>query len=189
MLSLRSAQGRAILAGVMLVVLLASVATLAVWRTRDMQQQHYTVHHASAETTALEHTQARFWEAQATISALILLGDPSLADTYHDTVASLEQSLSQARTEALDAGEADELLALDALTERIGHFTEQVNLALPVVLEADPETRAQLATASMAAMMSEAEVIVADLDEMAHEHQQTFAASRASAVSQSKMPP
>jgi len=33
----------------------------------------------------------------------------------------------------------------------------------------------------MAGMVSEAEVIVADLEEMTHEHQQTFAASRASA--------
>ena len=181
MFGLRSARGRAILAGAVLIVLLAGVATLAVWRAQDDQQQHDTLHHTSAAATTLEHAQAEFWEAQATLSALILLGDPSLADDYHDTVASLEQNLSQARTQALAAGEADHVATLDDLTERIGHFTEQVNLALPIVLEADPETRVQLASASMSAMVSEAEAIVADLEELVEAHESDAAAATAAA--------
>lgn len=48
MFSLRSAQGRAILAGLVLVILLASVAMLAVWRAHEMQQQHDALEHTSA---------------------------------------------------------------------------------------------------------------------------------------------
>jgi len=181
MFGLRSARGRAILAGVVLVVLLAGVATVAVWRAYDDQQRHHTLERTSAAATALERIHAQFWKAQATLSALILLGDQPLADAYHDTVASLEQNLSQARTDVLAEGEVDEVLALDALAERIGHFTEQVNLALPVVLEADPETRAQLATALMPGMVSEAEAIIADLEALVDEEQQELAAKTAAA--------
>ncbi|GAG17243.1 unnamed protein product, partial [marine sediment metagenome] len=181
MFGLRSARSRAVLGGLVLLVLLAGVATLSVWRAQDDQQRHHSLERTSAAATALEHAEAEFWQAQATLSALILLDDPSLADAYHDTVASLEQNLSQARAWALAAGEADEVAALDDLTARIGHFIEQVNLALPAVLGADPEMRVQLATASMSAMVSDAEAIIADLHEMAQEEQQEFAASRASA--------
>ncbi len=181
MLSLRSAQGRATLAGVVLVILLASVATLAVWRVRDDQQRHHTLEHTSHVATALEHAQAQFWQAQATLSALILLGDPSLADSYHGTVASLEQNLSQARASALAEGEADKVLALDALTERISHFTEQVNTGLPVVLEASTETRVMLATGTMSGMVSESDAIITDLEELVEAHESDATAATAAA--------
>jgi len=181
MFSLRSAQGRAILAGMVLVILLAGVAILAVWRVRDDQQRHHTLEHTSHAATTLEHAQAEFWKAQASLSALILLGDPSLADAYHDTAASLEQNLSQARAEALATGEADNIAALDDLIERIGHYTEKVNLALPIVLEAAPETRVQLATGSMSAMVSEAEAIIADLEALIEAHESDAAAATAAA--------
>jgi type II secretory pathway component PulM len=47
MFGLRSVRDRAILAGLVLIVLLAAIATLAVWRTRDMQQQHQELEHTA----------------------------------------------------------------------------------------------------------------------------------------------
>jgi hypothetical protein len=75
MVGLRSAQGRAILAGVMPAVLLAGVVTLAVWRACDMHQQHHALEHISGVATVL-----------------MLLDDPSLADDYRSTGAPSEDA-------------------------------------------------------------------------------------------------
>ena len=56
MFGLKSAQGRSILAGVMLIVLLAGVAIVAVWRAHDDQQQHHEMERTSA--TATDHPVA-----------------------------------------------------------------------------------------------------------------------------------
>jgi len=181
MLGFKSARGRAVLAGAVLVVLLAGVATLAVWRAYDDQQQHHEMEHASAAATALEHAQAEFWQAQATLSALVFSDDPALIDDYHDVATALEQNLSQARAEALAAGEADKVAALDDLAVRIGQFNDTANLGPSVLLEADVETGAQLATALMPGMVSEAKAIIADLEALVDEEQQELAAKTAAA--------
>jgi len=180
--SLRSAGGRAILAGVVLLTLLAGVAMLAVWGTRDIHKQHRAFEHASSAATALERANAQFRREQAAVLSILLFsGDSSLLDDYHDAAAAIEQHLSQARAECLAEGEPDEALAIGDLTERIGQFNGQVDSALPLLLAADPETRLQLATAGRSEMWSEAEAIVADLQEMADNKQQELAASQAAA--------
>jgi diguanylate cyclase (GGDEF)-like protein/PAS domain S-box-containing protein/putative nucleotidyltransferase with HDIG domain len=177
MLSLRSAQGRAILAGVVLVVLLAALATLAVWRTRDMQQQHHAFQHTSSAATALESANAQFRREQAAVlSFLLFAADSVLLDDYHDAAAAIEQHLSHARAEVLASGDANEVLALDDLSERIANFNATVDSTLPILLQADPETRLQLATAGRPEMWSASEAIVADLQEMASNEQQELAA-------------
>ncbi|MCJ7509420.1 MAG: PAS domain S-box protein [Dehalococcoidia bacterium] len=182
MFSLRSARGRAILAGGVLVILLAGVATLAVWGTRAIQQQHHAFVHTSAAAGALESAHVQFRREQAALlSFLLFSGDSSLLDDYHDAAAAIEQHLSHARAEALAEDQADEVLAIEDLTERMGQFNEQVDSALPLLLAADPETRLQLATAGRSEMWSEAEAIVADLQEMADNKQQELAASQAAA--------
>jgi diguanylate cyclase (GGDEF)-like protein/PAS domain S-box-containing protein/putative nucleotidyltransferase with HDIG domain len=177
MLSLRSARGRAILAGVVLVVLLAALATLAVWRTRDMQQQHHAFQHTSSAAAALESAHAQFRREQAAVLSFLLFAADSVPlDDYHDAAAEIEQHLSHARAEALASGDANELVALDDLTERIANFNGTVDSTLPILLQADPETRLQLATAGRPEMWSESEAIVAGLQEMASNEQQELAA-------------
>ncbi|MCJ7811084.1 MAG: PAS domain S-box protein, partial [Dehalococcoidia bacterium] len=145
-----------------------------------LEQQHNAFEHTSSAATALEGAQAQFRREQAAVlSTLLFSGDSSLLDDYHDAVAATEQHLSQVRATALAEGEPDEALAIEDLTERIGQFNETVDLALPFLLAADPETRLQLATASKSEMWSEAEAIVADLQEMADNKQQQLAATRA----------
>jgi diguanylate cyclase (GGDEF)-like protein/PAS domain S-box-containing protein/putative nucleotidyltransferase with HDIG domain len=177
MLSLRSAQGRAIFAGVVLVALLAAFATLAVLRTRDMQQQHHAFQHTSSAAAALESANAQFRREQAALLSFLLFEADSVPlDDYHDAAAAIEHHLSHARTEALARGDADEVLALDDLTERIANFNATVDSTLPILLQADPETRLLLATAGRPEMWSESEGITADLQEMASNEQQELAA-------------
>jgi len=182
MFSLRSARGRAILAGLVLLVLLVGFATLAICGTRNVRQQHSAFEHTSSAATALEGAHAQFRREQAAVLSILLFsGDSSLLDDYHDAAAATEQHLSDARAGTLTHSGADELRALDDLTERIGQFNETVDLALPFLLAADPETRLQLATASKSEMWSEAEAIVADLQTLVQKEQQQLAATQAAA--------
>jgi len=181
MLGFRSARSRAILAGVVLVVVLAGIGTVAVWRAHDMRERHDRLEHTSVIAFALEDAEAEFRREEAALSALVFSGDRALVDAYQDAAAAIEQHLSQARASALAEGKADEVLALDDLTKRIGQFNEKVNLALPVLLEADPETAVQLATAAMWEMAPEAEGIIADLEEMVQAQQSQLAADAAAA--------
>jgi diguanylate cyclase (GGDEF)-like protein/PAS domain S-box-containing protein/putative nucleotidyltransferase with HDIG domain len=187
MLSHRSARGRAILAGVVLVVLLSALAMLAVWRTRDMQQ-HHAFQHTSSAAAALESANAQFRREQAAVLSFLLFAADSVPlDDYYDAAAAIRQHLSHARAEVLASGDADDLLALDDLIQRIANFNATVDSTLPILLQADPETRLQLATAGRPAMWSESEAIVAGLQGMASNEQQelaarTVAADRSAAI-------
>jgi diguanylate cyclase (GGDEF)-like protein/PAS domain S-box-containing protein/putative nucleotidyltransferase with HDIG domain len=181
MFGLRSARSRAVLAGVVLLALLAGVAALAFWRMQEHRQRLDELERTSLAATALERAHAQFSREAAALSALVFSDDPALANRYHEAAAEVEQGLSQARAEALAWGEADELLALDDLTERIGQFNDKLNLGLPFLLESDPETRVHMATATMSEMMPEADAMIADLEELVDETQSESAVRTAAA--------
>jgi diguanylate cyclase (GGDEF)-like protein/PAS domain S-box-containing protein len=172
MFALRSARGRAILAGTVFVLLLVGMGALAVWRARDDDQLHKTLDDTSAAATALERAHARFWQAQATLSALVLLGDPALVDDYDNAFAAAEQDLAEARAEFLAMGEAGDVSALDDLTSRIDQFNQEVRPVFPALIGTDRQAVLQLATAAMSEMVAETEAIVADLEGMVQEAQQ-----------------
>jgi putative nucleotidyltransferase with HDIG domain len=181
MLSLRSARGRAILASAVLVVLLASMAVLAVWRAHDDQQRHHTLQRTSAAASTLEGVRAQFYHQLAYLSPLVFSDDPTLLDEYLQAATAVEQSLSRARAEALAGGDANDVLALDDLTERIANFSDALNEGVPLLLEGDLEMRVQLATDTMSEVRAESDAIASDLDEMVGKKQQDLAASRAAA--------
>ncbi|KPJ51405.1 MAG: hypothetical protein AMJ38_00650 [Dehalococcoidia bacterium DG_22] len=181
MLGLRSAQGRAALASGALVLVLVAVAIVAVFRVRQHQERLLTLEDTAATVAALEHARAQLYHQMAALSGLVFSDDPALLDDYQRTAAGMEQDLSQARALALAEGDADEVLALDDLTERIGSFNQTTNVAIPLLLQADPETRAQLAAASMSEMWAEVGVIMVTLDQLAGGEQTELAAERAAA--------
>ena len=181
MFGLRSARSRAIVAGVVLVVLLVGFAGLAAQRVHDLERQHNSLQQTSAVATALEQARARLFQQQVALSALVFSNDLSYVDTYHEAAAALEQDLSQARTGMLAEGDAGEILALDDLTEQIGAFNEEMANAIPTVVEADPETRLWLASAGKAEMESEVDAFTAELDRLAETEQNELAAKTAAA--------
>jgi len=166
---------------VVLVILLAGLATVAVWRMQEHRQQLKELEQTSLIATALESARAQFNRQEAILAALVFADDPALLDQYHKSEAKLEHYLREARAWALAKGDADEILAVDDLTERIGQFNETLSLGVPFLLEADPETRVQIATSYMAETVPEADAMLADLEELVDEEQQELAARRAAA--------
>jgi predicted negative regulator of RcsB-dependent stress response len=61
MFGLRSARGRAILAGVALVVVVIGIATVAGWRAHEDRERNDRLKHTSAAATTLEHARAQLF--------------------------------------------------------------------------------------------------------------------------------
>jgi len=178
-----SVRGRAILAGVVFMLLLAAVATVAVWRARDDLQRHDSLERTSLDVTSLERAQSRFFEGLAIAATLVWAQDPALGDIYSQDVVEIEQGLSVARAEALAQGDAERAAALDNLIERTGHVTEEIERNIAAVVEASPEEATQIALARMAELTPEAYAIRADLNRLVQEGQDELAAKRAAADS------
>jgi diguanylate cyclase (GGDEF)-like protein/PAS domain S-box-containing protein len=175
MLGLRSARGRAILAGIVLVLLLVAVGAVAVWRTNDIQQRHRAMDHTFAAATALEGAEARFWQAQGALSALVISGDPVWVDAYDNAAEAANQNLAKARAEFMAMGEAEKASAVDDLALRIGQFNDMAKPLFPTILEGDRQAVIELATSSMAGLAATNTAIAADLQAMVQEAQQAAA--------------
>jgi len=181
MFGLRSARGRAILAGTVLVLLLVAVGAVAVWRASQDQQSLETLDRTSSAATALEAGQAKFWWAQGALSALVISGDPKFVDIYDGTFADAELNLAEARADFLALGKTAEVSAVDDLTRRIGEFNQQVRPTFDILLQADPQAVFQLANATLSQMMDDAIAIVRDWEAAVQRAQQDASAERAAA--------
>jgi diguanylate cyclase (GGDEF)-like protein/PAS domain S-box-containing protein/putative nucleotidyltransferase with HDIG domain len=176
---LRSARGRAALATAGLILVLVAVALVAVIRVREHQKQLLALENTAGSVAALEHGRAQLSLELGSISGLVLTGDGTLLDAYNQAAVTVEQDLIQARAEAAAAGDASYVATLDNLTERVGSFNQGMNAAIPVLLEADAETKDQFVSVAMPGMWAEASAIVGSLDEVAQAEQADLAAERA----------
>jgi diguanylate cyclase (GGDEF)-like protein/PAS domain S-box-containing protein len=182
MFGLRSARSRAIVAGLMLTLFLAAVTALTVWRTQEQNRRVSELEHTSVATTALEHARAQLYLQTSLLSGLAFSQDPSLVEEYRQAQLALEGDLSLARAEADARGDADQLGILDDLTAQWAQFDAMVNLAIPRLLEMDAAEAAELTASYLPAAWDTLEPIFADIDRLAEEERQDFAADSAAAA-------
>ena len=181
MFGLRSARGRAILAGTVLVLLLVAVGAVAVWRARQNEQSLETLDRTSSAATALEAGQGKFWWAQGALSALVISGDPAFVDIYDNAFAEAELNLAEARAEFLALGKTADVSAVDDLAKRIEEFNQRVRPTFDFLLQADPQAVFQLAKATLSDMMDDTDAIVRDWEAAARRAQEDAAAGRTAA--------
>lgn len=162
-------------------LLLAAVATVAVWRARDMRGRNYSLEHTSAAVASLGRAHARFFEGLANLGALVLTQEPTFRDMYLQAAAEVEQGLSVARAEALAEGRTGRAATLSNLTERVGRLNQEMELAIAAVLGAEPQEATQTAAALLPQLMPEASAVSAELDRLAQEEQGELTAERAAA--------
>jgi CHASE3 domain sensor protein len=178
MLSPGSARGRAILAGSVLVLLLASIAAVAIWRASGDERALESLDRTSSAATALEGAQGQFWLAQAALSALVISGDPAWVDDYDSALTVAHENLARARAAFHAMGDTDRVAALDDLTVRIDQFSDMVRPLFPVILDSDRQSVIELANNSMAGLTKTNPAIIADLESMAREAQREATAGR-----------
>lgn len=178
---LRSARGRVFLASAVLVLLLASVAALALWRTRADARRHDLLGSASASVSALERAHRLFNDQQVSVAALMWAQEPMLTDAYRLAAQEVEQQLSLARDEALAAGDTKHAAAIGDLMERIAQVDREIDQYIPILANSDLEQAVQIAVAGFARVMPAVEEITADFDQLVQERQARLAAELAAA--------
>jgi diguanylate cyclase (GGDEF)-like protein/PAS domain S-box-containing protein len=179
--SLRSARGRAALAGAVLIVLLAATTGLSVWRADNDQQQRSRLEHTSAAATALQHARAQFFLEAGAATAQILIRDPMVTERYERAAAELREDLSQARAELIASGKTDDIAALDALTERIDSIEATIQAGMPILLAGDPEDMFALASAAWPRIWPNVDAAMNELETLAAAQQNEVAADAAAA--------
>jgi hypothetical protein len=119
MLSLRSARGRALLAGAVLVLLLCGVAAIALWRAQSDRAARRSLEQRSSVVAAVNDARARFLQA-AVLMASAPFSEDSVRQllTYQSTVAGADEGLAQARLELAAMGDTEAIAALDGLIAR-----------------------------------------------------------------------
>ncbi len=181
MFGLRSARARAILTGAVVTLLLAAIAGVAVWRADSMRERHQSLEHASVVVASLEHADARFHAGQATLATLVWRPDPTLVDTYQEAAAEVDEALALARTQALSAGKEGRAASIDHLAGQVNQLREQVEAAIPTVLNADPDEAVQIATTVMPEAWSGSLAVRVELDGLVSAVQDDLRSERAAA--------
>jgi len=181
MFGLRSARSRAVLAGFVLVLVLAAVATVAILRVRQHQDRLLALESTATSVAALEHARAQFFLETTAVSTLIYTQDPVLAERYQAAAAELRQDLSQARAEMIASGKTDDLATLDRLTEQIDALESVIDGAMPILLAGDQDTVLALANTTYLQLWTSIDGAMNDLEALADAEQSELAAARVEA--------
>ena len=184
MFGLRSAQGRARVAILVLLVLLGSVAAAAAWRAETDRTMRDSLGHRSNAVAAVQKARAESFRGATIITAAVFAEDATpLVDSWHQAFAEGIQQRSTARVELTALGDTDTLAALDSLTEETQQQAEQVEAVVDFVATADVSTRIGVGQQQFPQMWDETQAQLAQLDELVDEQEAKLAAQRAAADS------
>ena len=184
MYGLRSAQGRARVAILVLLVLLGSVAAAAAWRAQTERAMHQSLEDRSNVVAAVEKARAEFLRGATLITAAVFSEDAiPFIDSYRQANAERDEQLFRARVALTALGDTDALAALDSCTERLEQTKAKIEAIVSFAATADVSTRIGLAQQQYAPLWAETQAQLAELDELANGQEAALVAERAAADS------
>ena len=182
MLSLRSARGRALLAGVVLVLLLCGVAAIALWRAQSDRAARRSLEQRSHVVAAVDDARARFLQAAAFMASAPFAEDSaSQLAMYQSTMAEAGEGLARAREEMAGMGDTEAMVALDGLSAQRRQFEEQAGTSISGVTSADSATLSQVARELLPKLWPGTAAMVEGMEQLASDQQAKLAAERAAA--------
>jgi PAS domain S-box-containing protein len=172
MFSLRSAQGRAILGSVVLVVAIAGIATVAVWRIEGTRERNDKLEHTSAAANALEQARAQTFLAATWVATSAFADDPApLHDLYGQAALASREALDEARAELSSIDATDDLAAVDGLRGQMDELTQELETLWAFSLTADRDARIETAQREMMRLWPLSMAVIGGLEELAREQQ------------------
>ncbi len=179
MLGIRSARGRALVSGLVLLFLLMNVAILATWRAQRDRDQREALAQRTAIVAALENARAQLFRGATLVTAAVFSEDPiPLVTSYRQAQDAGDESLQQARSALIAVDETDEIGTLDSFTEQIGQLRQEVDAVLTVGVTADRSTRIELGSQFYPQMWPKIEDMMATLERVSSEQQAKLADAR-----------
>ncbi len=182
MLIWRSVRGRALLAGALLTLLLATVGLAAVWRANDDRHQHDLLERRSEVVASMENARAQAFRGATMVTAAVFAEDatPYVQAARQEDEQRIDE-LDRARTGLIALGDADGVAAIDGFLEQLDQTSQAVDAIVDSAATADIATRIAVAQQYYPQLWAEAEAQLAGLDRQAGRQQEMLAAERAAA--------
>ena len=184
MYGLRSAQGRARVAILVLLVLLGSVAAVAAWRAQTERTVHQSLERRFTVAAAVEKARAEFLRGATLITAAVFAEDAiPFVDSYQQASAERDEQLFQARVALTELGDTDALAALDSYTGQVKETKARIDAIINFAATADVSTRIGVGQQQFPLLWAETQAQLAELDELASGQEAALVAEREAADS------
>ncbi len=160
------------LAGVALLIVFGSMATLAIWRTGSDRAEHAALERRSHAVAALQEARAQFYLSGTLLAAAALSEDPlPLVNSYREAEREGEASLLEAENEFLAESDSQALSALQGLDAQLGELRPAIDNLVTVALNSDTDTARSLAFQYLPQIWPTASLILTDVGELARVEQ------------------
>ena len=185
-LSLRSVRGRSILAGLVLLLLLAGVAAVALWRAQSERTVRSSLEERAFAVAALESARAQIF-LNATFAAVSVFADDPrpFIEQYQQGRAAATKSLEEARDKlTIVDGPADSAAVSDLVRQGETVF-QDLDRIVASMLVSDRDARVAMGQQSLQQLWPVASTALAKVEQLVQEQQAKLSAERAAADSAS----
>jgi PAS domain S-box-containing protein len=180
--SLGSVRGRSILAGLALLLLLAGVAGVALWRAQSEGSARRSLEKTAFAVAALESAHAQIFLTATFAAISVFADDPQpFVDQYQQGRAAATESLQGARDKLAAAGEPDDAAALDEVAGEAEKLFQDADRIMASFLTTDRDTRVEMGLQYLQQLWPEASTAIVNLEQVAQEQEAKLSAERATA--------
>jgi len=180
--SLGSVRGRSILAGLALLLLLAGVAAVALWRAQSERSARNSLEQRAFALSALESARAELFLTATLTGFSVFADDPAtFADQYQQARKAATQDVQEARDKLAAVGGPNDAVAVDALTGEVERLLQDVDAMMASLLTSDSNRRVELAQKTLQQMWPEVGGVIAKLAQLGQQQESALASERAAA--------
>jgi PAS domain S-box-containing protein len=185
MLNLRSVRGRSALAGLVLLVLLVSVAALATWRAQRVKDTRASADRHAAVAASLDDARARTFLLTAQIASSIFSDEAfDIVEEYSQAIVAIDNDMLAARAGLVAMGELDEVAALDAVDSQMNELMQDPDV-VNLVTSLNEGDKTELGRQYYPQIWPRVDKMMADLQQLADGERGRLAVEQAAANSAS----
>ena len=170
------------LAGVALLIVFGSMATLAIWRASSDRHDHAAFEHRSRAVSSLQEARAQFYLSGALLTAAALSEEPlPFIASYRDAEQAGETSLQLAEDEFAAESDPQALSAVQGVDGRFKQLSPTLDALIAIALSSDAQTARNLAFEYFPKLWPSVGPILDDLGELVQVEQAKLANATADA--------
>ena len=179
---LGSVRGRSILAGLALLLLLAGVAGVALWRAQSERSARSSLEKRALALSALESNRAQVFLTATLTAVAVFADDPApIVDQYRQGRAAIMTGIQDARDRLAAAGGPDEAAPMDAIGREAEQLWGEVDVVMASFATSSREARLETAVQTEEQMWPHAAGVIAELEQLAQEQEAKLTSERAAA--------
>ncbi|MGD0765675.1 MAG: PAS domain S-box protein, partial [Dehalococcoidia bacterium] len=185
--SLRSVRARSTLAGLALLLLLAAVAGVSLWRAQSDRAARNSLEQRASAVAALESARAQIYSTATFTAISVFVDDPKpFVDQFRQGQAATAKSLQDAHDAMIAAEGSGSSAVIDDLSGQVKTLFANADAIMTAFLTADRDARVAMAQDYQKQAWPEAAAAIAKMQQLEQEQAAKLAAEKAAADSASK---